>query len=102
MPKANEEFTWTYYDSKKNCKTLTTTPLKFMSDFTGKFTSNGACSLVHDPRNEINKLITVNRLGNVWAADPVLYVNTELSEMKKGIVNHLKKGFPVFFGCDVG
>lgn len=91
MPKANEEFTWTYYDSKKVCHTLKTTPLKFMSDYTGKFTSNGACSLVHDPRNSPNKLISVSRLGNVWGGDPVLYVNTSIDEMNKGIINHLKK-----------
>ena len=29
-------------------------------------------SLIHDPRNEFNKLYTVDKLGNIWGGRPVL------------------------------
>jgi bleomycin hydrolase len=33
---------------------------------------------------------------------PVLYVNTEIDDLKNAVVKMIKAGLPVFFGCDVG
>ncbi|KAI0305586.1 hypothetical protein B0F90DRAFT_1910679 [Multifurca ochricompacta] len=49
-----------------------------------------------------NGLYTVDKLGNVWGGRPVLYVNTEIENMKNAVIKTLKAGQPVFFGCDVG
>ena len=35
-------------------------------------------SLVNDPRNEYNRLLTVDRLGNVVGGIPVRYVNVKM------------------------
>lgn len=59
-------------------------------------------SLVHDPRHDPHRLLTVDRLGNVWGGRPITYVNVTLPEMKDAIISMLRKGWPVFFGCDVG
>lgn len=59
-------------------------------------------SLVHDPRHEPNKLLTVDHLGNVWDGRPITYVNVENAVLKAACVNMLRKGLPVFFGSDVG
>ena len=38
----------------------------------GKYPASDSFSLINDPRNEYNKLYTVDRLGNVWGGRPVL------------------------------
>ena len=101
-PKPHEEFEFSWYDSKGKYQSLKTTPYDFQVKYTGTFTAKGSCSLVHDPRNESNKLITVSRLGNIWNAQPVLYVNTTPELMMDKVVESIKAGHAVFFGCDVG
>lgn len=59
-------------------------------------------SLINDPRNDINKLYTVDRLGNIVGGKPIRYVNTTSEVQKQLAVNVLKSGSPVWFGCDVG
>jgi bleomycin hydrolase len=108
-PAPDKEFTWQYYDSEGKYHSLTTTPL----GFAGGIASTSAVkamgtnvlsffSLVHDPRNKMNTLLTVDRLGNVSTGRPVTYINTEISLLKATAVAMLKKGVPVFFGSDVG
>lgn len=109
-PVSNERFTWEFYDKNKKLKTLSTSPLGFadsLHDTHGLRACGGTdvhalFSLVNDPRNEYNRLLTVDRLGNVWGGRPVTYVNVEKDVMKKACIEMLKKGFPIFFGSDVG
>lgn len=101
-PKPHEEFEFSWYDSKGRYQSLKTTPYDFQVKYTGDFTARGSCSLVNDPRNEMDKLITINRLGNVWGGQPVMYINTNTDLMMDKVVQSIKAGHPVFFGCDVG
>lgn len=109
-PRPDEDFSWEYYDKDKKYHKLTTTPLKFSTELSDAATVracggtdvNRLFSLVHDPRNDMNSLLTVNRLGNVWKARPVTYVNVDMSTMKAACIAQLKRGIPVFFGSDVG
>lgn len=101
-PKPDDEFTFEYYDNKGKFFSIKTTPRGFLDNYTGSFDPSGACSLVNDPRRSYNKLITVDRLQNVWGGQPVLYVNTSTKQMKESVVASIKVGLPVFFGCDVG
>lgn len=55
-----------------------------------------------DPRNPYNRLLSVKRLGNVYEGRPVTYVNVDMPTIKKACIEMLKRGFPVFFGSDVG
>jgi bleomycin hydrolase len=48
-PKANEEFTWEYFDAKKGYHKITSTPLKFYKEYATVDVSQ-AISLIHDPR----------------------------------------------------
>ena len=95
-PAANEKFTWQFYDSSHNLKTVSMTPIEF-ADITHV---NKFFSLVNDPRHEFNRLLTVDHLGNVWGGRPVRYVNVETSVLRSACVSMLKKGLPVFFGSD--
>ena len=59
-------------------------------------------SLVNDPRNEYNTLLTVNRLGNIVGGRGITYVNVDMSTLKTACVKMLQAGLPIFFGSDVG
>lgn len=101
-PQPDEKFTFEYYDKDEKFHRLKATPLEFLDKYTGSFDPAGACSLVNDPRRSYDKLVTVDRLQNVWGGQPVLYVNTSTSQMKDSVIKSIKAGLPVFFGCDVG
>ena len=97
-PAADEKFTWEFYDANNSFKTVSLTPIEFAdTTHVKKF-----ISLVNDPRNEYNRLLTVDHLGNVWDGRPITYVNVDISVLKKACVAMLKKGLPIFFGSDVG
>ncbi|KAK4540476.1 hypothetical protein LTR36_009222 [Oleoguttula mirabilis] len=97
-PSADEKFTWEYYDSVNKLKTVSLTPLEFAdTTHVKKF-----ISLVNDPRNDYNRLLTVDHLGNVWDGRPITYINVDKTVLKEACVAMLKKGLPIFFGSDVG
>ncbi|EJD03401.1 peptidase C1B, bleomycin hydrolase [Fomitiporia mediterranea MF3/22] len=101
-PMPNNRFTWDYYDKDGKPKTWSGTPLEFYKAFASKqYPPSESFSLINDPRNEYKKLYTVDRLGNIVGGRQVLYVNTEIGDLKSTIVKMLKAGQPVFFGCDV-
>ncbi|KAI0745719.1 peptidase C1B bleomycin hydrolase [Earliella scabrosa] len=103
VPKPDEEFTWDYYDKDGKPGSWTGTPKQFYKTFAyDKYSPVDSFSLINDPRNEYGKLYTVDKLGNLWGARPVLYVNTEIENLKRAVVKQIKAGQPVFFGCDVG
>ncbi|KAK4959568.1 bleomycin hydrolase [Elasticomyces elasticus] len=109
-PSATEKFTWEFYDKDKKFKTFTMSPIDFASSLTdahAKRSCGGTdvhrmFSLVNDPRNKYMTQLTVDRLGNVSNGRPITYVNVDMGTMKQAVVEMLKKGFPVFFGSDVG
>lgn len=89
--KANEVFTWDYYDKNGNAGTWTGTPVQFYKAFAiDKYSVNefhgslimidadiisqpaDSFSLIHDPRHPYSKLYTVDKLGNLWGARSVL------------------------------
>jgi len=98
-----EKFVWDYYDKDDKPGRWEGTPLDFYKTIaSGKYPSSESFSLINDPRNNYKKLYTVDKLGNVWGGRPVLYVNTEINDLKNTVVKMIKAGVPVFFGCDVG
>ncbi len=60
--------------------------------------------LVHDPRpeSEVGRTYTVEHLGNVVDAPPVVYLNAEVDVLKRLTMDTLLDGEPVWFGCDTG
>ncbi|GAA5909933.1 hypothetical protein JCM5296_002537 [Sporobolomyces johnsonii] len=99
-PKPTDTFVWEYYSKDKKYHRVEATPLSFYKDVALVDVSR-AISLIHDPRNE-HGLYTVERLGNVWGARPVLYVNTDIGKLKETAIRLLKADMPVWFGSDVG
>jgi bleomycin hydrolase len=59
--------------------------------------------LVHDPRasSPAGRTFTVQYLGNVLGAPPVIYLNVDMPLIKKIAAQALRHGEPVWFGCDV-
>ncbi|KAJ7733775.1 peptidase C1B bleomycin hydrolase [Mycena maculata] len=102
-PGPNDKFVWDYYDVDGKPGHWEGTPTEYFKAFAAKpYSPLDSFSLINDPRNEYSKLYTVEKLGNVFGGRPVLYVNTEVENMKSTVVKMIKAGVPVFFGCDVG
>ncbi|KFZ13878.1 hypothetical protein V502_06402 [Pseudogymnoascus sp. VKM F-4520 (FW-2644)] len=110
-PSSSSEFTWNYQDASGTPQTLKTSPLDFAAELSSTpsirtigVDVNSMFSLVNDPRNAPNTLLTVSRLGNVVGATsrPVTYVNVAMPTMKAACIAMLRADIPVFFGCDVG
>lgn len=109
-PSPTEEFTWEFYDKDGNFSSVRTKPTTFAKELSDSRTVRALggtnvhtlFSLVNDPRNPYNRLLTVERLGNVYEGRPVTYVNVDIGTIKKACIEMLKRGFPVFFGSDVG
>jgi len=108
-PSPNENFTWCFNNKSGKAIELVTTPLAFAKELNTsqsvritKSAVNSMFSLVNDPRNEYNTLLTVSRLGNIVGGRGITYVNVEMKVMKDSCVAMLKAGLPIFFGSDVG
>ncbi|KAJ7287639.1 peptidase C1B, bleomycin hydrolase [Mycena rebaudengoi] len=102
-PKPDDKFVWEYYDADGKAGRWEGTAKEYFKAFASKpYSPVDSFSLINDPRNEYSKLYTVDKLGNVFGGRPILYVNTEIENMKATVVKMIKAGVPVFFGCDVG
>jgi bleomycin hydrolase len=108
-PSPTEEFTWSYLDSHGDAQELKSTPIAFARELSSpksiKITNSAVhdmFSLVNDPRNEYNTLLTVSRLGNIVGGRGITYVNVPMSILKTACIKMLQAGLPVFFGSDVG
>ncbi|KAF5096441.1 hypothetical protein D0Z00_002773 [Geotrichum galactomycetum] len=100
-PKADEAFTWEFFDGEGKAHTVTTTPLDFYKSVV-KFDAPEHFSLIHDPRNAYNKLYTVDRLNNLVGGKKIEYVNVDIEVLKEAAIAAIKNNEPVFFGSDVG
>ncbi|MCJ1310617.1 hypothetical protein MMC25_004282 [Agyrium rufum] len=109
-PNPRKDFQWEYYDKNGKYHMEQTTPLRFASELSSSSAVranagsdvNELFSLVNDPRNKYDQLLTVSRLGNVVGLRPIRYVNVDMATIKTSCILMLKAGLPVFFGSDVG
>ena len=94
------EFVWQYRD-KDNAFTRvgTMTPLEFKDKYVKADLDDYVC-VVNDPRHAPKDVLTVEYLGNVAGAQPVTYLNADISVMKKAVAATLAEGTSVWFGCD--
>ena len=79
------------------------TPCEFADRYATLPLDDYVC-LVHDPRpaSTPGRTYTVEHLGNVIDAPPVVYINTEADVLKRLTMDTLLDGEPVWFGCDTG
>lgn len=108
-PAPHTEFTWNYVDKNGVAHELRTSPLAFAKELESpksvkitNSTVHDMFSLVNDPRNEYNTLLTVNRLGNIVGGRGTTYVNVTMKVLKTACIKMLQAGLPIFFGSDVG
>ncbi|MBR5950914.1 MAG: C1 family peptidase, partial [Actinomycetaceae bacterium] len=96
------EFVWQWEDKDGNFhREGVKTPLEFAKQYAPDI-EEYVC-LVNDPRptSPFGKVFTVDRLGNVVGAPAVTYLNVEISEIRKAVIETLQDGLPVWMGCDV-
>ena len=99
-----QKFLWQWKDSDKGFhRDGWTTPAEFAAAYLQLPVEEYVC-LVHDPRESspVGKTFTVDFLGNVIDAPPVVYLNVEIELMKQLTQDAIVGGEPVWFGCDVG
>ena len=99
-----QTFDWQWRDKdKKFHRDGEMTPRSFAEKYIGKNLDDYVC-LVHDPRPENPPLInyTVKYLGNMVGGDPIIYLNTEIEQMKDAVIKSLQAEETVWMGCDVG
>jgi len=108
-PSPTEKFLWEFKDKDGNAHEVKTTPIKFAQELSSTKSIracggdvNSMFSLVNDPRNPYNTLLTVNRLGNIVGGRGITYVNISMPVLKTACIDMLKAGLPIFFGSDVG
>jgi len=97
-------FEWEYMDDEKAFHHEgVLTPQEFLAKYTSIKLDDYVC-LVDDPRAEHPKggTLTVEHLGNVVGAAPVLYLNVDIALAKRLAKEAILDGEPVWFGCDVG
>ena len=83
------------YRQRWKYKSFKTNPLDFYKTHV-RFDASEHFSLIHDPRNEYNKLYTVERLNNIFGGKPIEYINLEIDEIKQVAIKMLKDNEPVF------
>ncbi|ADB30345.1 Bleomycin hydrolase [Kribbella flavida DSM 17836] len=99
-----QKFLWQWKDSDKTFhRDGWTTPAEFAAKYVTLPVDDYVC-LVHDPRESspTGRTFTVDYLGNVVDAPPVVYLNVEMDLMKQLAQDAIVGGEPVWFGCDVG
>ncbi|XP_042298668.1 bleomycin hydrolase [Sceloporus undulatus] len=99
-------FTWEYYDKEKTYHKIgPISPLDFYREHVKPvFDMENKVCLVNDPRpkNEYNRLYTVEYLGNMVGGRKTLYNNQPIELLKKVAAASIRDGEAVWFGCDVG
>jgi bleomycin hydrolase len=98
-----ERFLWQWRDTDKVFhRDGMISPKEFLERYVHLPIEDYVC-LVHDPRpsSPVNQTYTVEYLGNVLGAPPVRYLNVEIALMKQLAARAIKRGEPVWFGCDV-
>jgi bleomycin hydrolase len=99
-----QKFTFEYYDKDgKAHAEYDITPLEFYEKYLGVDLCDYV-SVINGPTADkpYHKTFTVEYLGNVVSGNRVELLNVPMDELKTYILNTLKDGEPVWFGCDCG
>ena len=99
-----QSFTFEFVDKKKKYHAYyNVTPKAFYEKYL-KDDLDEYVGIIHGPTKDkpYHKMYTVQYLGNVVDGNPVSFMNLPLNEFKKLILDQLKDGRLVWFGCDCG
>ena len=98
-----QRFLWQWEDKDKEFhRDGWLTPAEFAASYV-RFPLDEYVCLVHDPRESspVGRTFTVEYLGNVVDAPPVVYLNARIDLLKRLAMDAIVGGEPVWFGCDV-
>lgn len=98
------KFDFVYYDKEDTYHIhRDITPTSFYRDWLGE-DLDAYVYTIHAPTKDkpYHKNYSVKYLGNVVDGEEIKMYNVTLAEFKTGIINQLKAGEPVWFGCDCG
>ncbi|MBP0455905.1 aminopeptidase C [Streptomyces montanisoli] len=98
-----QKFLWQWEDKDKEFhRDGWLTPAEFAAKYVRLPLDEYVC-LVHDPRESspVGRTFTVEYLGNIVDAPPVVYLNGRIEQLKKLAMDAIVGGEPVWFGCDV-
>ncbi|MEU4928671.1 C1 family peptidase [Streptomyces yokosukanensis] len=98
-----QRFLWQWEDKDKQFhRDGWLTPAEFAAAYVRLPLEEYVC-LVHDPRESspVGRTFTVEYLGNVVDAPPVVYLNVQMELLKRLAMEAIVGGEPVWFGCDV-
>ncbi|HUA47475.1 MAG TPA: C1 family peptidase [Solirubrobacteraceae bacterium] len=98
-----ERFLWQWMDKDNGFhRDGELSPSEFAAEYVELPLDDYVC-LVNDPRpsSPMGRTFTVEFLGNIVEAPPVLYLNVEIEVMKELAAGLLADDQPVWFGCDV-
>ncbi len=98
-----KSFTFSYHDKDKKFHSFESTPIDFYKQHVEKPLSE-KITVISDPREiyPYNRLLHSDFVKNVYDGTGLLKLNITLKEQKQAIINSLKDGKAVWFGCDVG
>ena len=107
MGEPPKSFTWRYEDTSQHVHTISNlTPVAFYQTYIGStYRIQDKVVLIHDPRpsSKKNHCYTPSHFANMVHGKPNVYVNVNMSVMKKAVEKSISKlGEGVWFGCDVG
>jgi bleomycin hydrolase len=98
-----QRFLWQWEDKDKQFhRDGMLTPAEFAEAYVQLPLDEYVC-LVHDPRESspVGRTFTVEYLGNIVDAPPVVYLNAQMELLKQLAMDAIVGGEPVWFGCDV-
>lgn len=96
-PALDKKLVWDYKDKNDEVHTVEFTPALFYKETVGVDLTQWV-SLLNDPRNEFDRRIAIDRLGNVVGGRLVLYLNVDIDALAQYAVAHIKSNNAVFFG----
>lgn len=91
------QLTWEYKDKDDAVKTLQLTPMLFYKEVLGADLSNWV-SLLNDPRNPFERVVKIEKLGNVVGSKEVSYLNVDIETLAAYAVKRIQDNQAVFFG----
>lgn len=97
-----QEFTFEYYDKDgKAHEQYHVTPKQMYEELLGADVDDYIyCISAPTDDKEYDRTYTVKYLGNVVGGNQICMLNIPEEELKQGILDQLKSGEPVWFGCD--
>jgi bleomycin hydrolase len=97
------DFTWRYKNSKKEIKTISSTPMEFFKGITpSDYTSENYIMVMNDPTREYYKVYEIKNYRNTMEGMNWTYLNLPNNEIKSAALESIKNDEALYTSSDVG